>query len=297
MSELRFHTRVALVTGAGRGLGREYALALAMRGAHVFVNDRDDDDGTNPACAVVDEIMSQGGAATASRYELGTRAASESMVGDVLKRCGRLDILISNAAAPPQSDLETTLAVDVRAAVCNVEAAWDAMKAQRYGRIINTSSTVGLFGFDVESRRNAYAAAKLAVVGLTKNVAAVGAAYGIHCNALAPWASTRRMDGESASDRAWRRQTFPPSLVSPAAVFLLHEDCDVTGEVFAVGGGRVARVFIGETAGYRHPQLTPELLRDNFPAVLDMREYTVPRTSAEELAIFARQLRNEDYHE
>jgi NAD(P)-dependent dehydrogenase (short-subunit alcohol dehydrogenase family) len=297
MSELRFHTRVALVTGAGRGLGREYAVALAMRGAHVFVNDRDDVDGTNPACAVVDEIVSQGGVATASRYDLGTRAASDAMVGDALEQCGRLDILINNAAAPPQSDVEPTLAVDVLAAVCNVEAAWDAMKAQRYGRIINTSSTVGLFGFEVESRRNAYATAKLAVVGLTKNVAAVGAAHGIHCNALAPWASTRRMDGSSASDRAWRHRTFPPRLVSPAAVFLVHEDCSVTGEVFAVGGGRVARVFIGETVGYNDPRLTPESLRDNFSAVLDMSEYTVPKTSAEELAIFARQFRNEGSHE
>lgn len=288
-----FAGRVAVITGAGHGLGREYALALAARGARVVVNDlRSEGDGAGGDAAetVVREITAAQGTAVADHHAVGTADAAGGLVATALGSFGRIDVLICSAAVPPQSGADVTIGVDVLGALHTAEAVWPVMKSQGYGRIVTTTSPVGLFGFPAESGRNAYASAKMAMVGLARNLGAMGAAHGIHANAIAPWASTRRMDGMPPDERAWMAWHFPPRLVAPAVLWLAHERCQVNGEVIGAAGGRVARIFIAETRGYHAPDLSVEDLLANAGAVLDAAEYFLPASSDDELALIRTQL-------
>jgi len=296
MAEVRFDGRVAIVTGAGSGLGREYALLLGARGAKVVVNDAGTtSEGTGaspePARAVAAEITERGGAAVADSHTISTPEGGAAIVSAALDRFGRVDILINNAGMARQAafadlsfgDLDDVLSVNLRGVFCVTQPAWRAMRAQGYGRILNTISG-SVFGFP---RSAATAAAKAGLIGLTRALAYEGAETGIRVNALAPVAHTRILaEVPDESFREWVAANCPPRLVAPVAAWLVHEDCPVSGELFTAGGGRTARVFMGVTPGLRAADPTPESVRDGFDSVQRESGYLVPTTAVEELAYF-----------
>lgn len=289
MSELRFDGRVAIVTGAGGGLGREHALLLASRGAKVVVNDLGgavDGSGASagPAEQVVKEIEALGGVAVADTNSVATPEGGEAIVATALEAFGRVDIVINNAGilrdksfpnmAPELVD--AVLDVHLRGAFNVTRPAWIRMKEAGYGRVLMTASNAGILGNFGQSN---YGAAKMGLVGLARVLAQEGLRYGIKVNVLAPLARTR-MTAELLGPIA---DKLDPALVAPVAAWLVHEDCPVTGEIYSAGGGRVARFFIGLTQGYLNPALTPEDVRDHFEQIRDEAGYTVPASAGEEV--------------
>lgn len=279
MADLRFDGRVAVVTGGGRGLGREYALLLASRGAKVVVNDvggsltgEGADDG--PAQQVVDEILAAGGDAVASADSVATADGGEAIVGTALDRYGRIDVLIHNAGNVRRgslkdmsyADFDAVLDVHLRGAFHVVRPAFPVMCAAGYGRVVLTSSIGGLYGNQGVAN---YAAAKAGIIGLTNVVALEGAAEGVTCNAIVPGAVTRMAAGLDTS-------TYPPmdpALVAPTVGWLAHESCTVTGEMFVAIAGRVARAFVAETPGVYRPSWSIEDVAEAADAI---RDDTVP---------------------
>jgi NAD(P)-dependent dehydrogenase (short-subunit alcohol dehydrogenase family) len=282
MNELRFDDRVAIVTGAGRGLGRAYALLLAERGATVVVNDL----GTSmsgsgadeePAGAVAAEVAASGGTALADGHDVSSPANAQALVDATLEQFGRLDIVINNAGVISWADFPDTdddnfgrhLAVHLGGSFLVTRAVWPHLVKQQYGRVVMTTSS-GIFGLPNNS---SYAAAKAGVVGLTRSLATAGAPYDVRVNAIAPAAMTR-MAGPVAPDLGDR---LDPALVAPMAAYLAHETCPVTGEIYAAGAGRFARILLAQTPGYVHPGTpTIEDLADQWPAINDERGFTVP---------------------
>jgi NAD(P)-dependent dehydrogenase (short-subunit alcohol dehydrogenase family) len=289
MSELRFDGRVAIVTGAGGGLGREHALLLASRGAKVVVNDLGGAvDGTGasagPAEQVVKEIEALGGVAVADTSSVATPQGGEAIVATALEAFGQVDIVINNAGilrdksfpnmAPELVD--AVLDVHLRGAFNVTRPAWVRMKEAGYGRVLMTASNAGILGNFGQSN---YGAAKMGLVGLARVLAQEGLRYGIKVNVLAPLARTR-MTAELLGPIA---DKLDPALVAPVAAWLVHEDCPVSGEIYSAGGGRVARFFIGLTQGYVNPALTPEDVRDHFEQIRAETGYTVPTSANEEV--------------
>ena len=290
MTDMRFDDRVAIVTGAGRGLGREHALLLASRGAFVVVNDLGASlDGAgrseDPAAATVKEITDLGGVAVADSNSVTTPEGGEAIVQTALDTFGRVDIVINNAGILRDKTfqnmepelVDAVIDVHLRGAFNVTRPAWHRMKEQGYGRVLNTSSSAGLLGSFGQSN---YGAAKMGLVGLTRVLAAEGARHGIKVNAVAPVALTR-MTEDLVGPMA---DKLDPVLVSPIVAWLVHEDCPVTGEVYSAGGGRIARFFIGLTQGYYNPKLTLEDVRDFFPDIRREDGYVVPRGSEDEIA-------------
>lgn len=276
-TSLDFTDRVAIVTGAGAGLGRSHALELARRGARVVVNDL----GTSVAGvgrssaaaeAVVAEIRSAGGEALASAADVTSPAEVATMVEETLARWGRVDVLINNAgflrdrsfAKQSLEDFRTLLDVHLMGAVICTRSVWETMMRQRYGRVLMTTSAAGLYGHFGQS---AYGAAKLALVGLMNVLRLEGERHDIRVNAIAPAAATR-MVGDAAP--AALRAALPPERVTAAAVFLVGADAP-TGVVIAAGGGSFTRVRIGETAPVRLGRDTADAgqLELAWPAVRD----------------------------
>jgi NAD(P)-dependent dehydrogenase (short-subunit alcohol dehydrogenase family) len=285
VSEHSFEGRVAVVTGAGRGLGRAHALLLAARGARVVVNDLGGSmEGmgadAEPATNVAAEIGAAGGVAIADTNDVSTEAGAHALVDATTSAFGRIDILINNAginrwARFPGVDVESFEAhhaVHVLGSFNTARAAWPHMVEQRYGRIVMTTSA-GIFGL---LGNLAYATAKGAVIGLTRSLTTEGAEHGIKVNAIAPVAWTR-MAGTPGNDREAPPQLVP-ELVAPMVAFLAHEDCPVSGEIYAAGAGRFARVFIAETAGYVDAASEPtiEAVADNWATINDETGYSVP---------------------
>ncbi|MDG2114762.1 MAG: SDR family NAD(P)-dependent oxidoreductase [Actinomycetota bacterium] len=311
MDELRFDGRVALVTGAGGGLGREHALLLASRGAAVVVNDlgsptmggQDHDPG--PAELVVEEIRSAGGTAMANSDSVATREGAEAMVAAALDEFGQLDILINNAGIIRnrtflnigEYEFEPVLDVHVKGAFFVARPAYEHMKSAGYGRIVNTSSGSGLFGSFGQS---AYAAAKAAIYGFTRTLALEGAKYGIQVNAIAPGALTRMTgdvmgdDSATADDLGLAGEDLTaqmgPQQVAPAVVYLAHEACELTGEVLSAAGGRVGRIFMGATRGIYHDDLTLEDVAAGIEQICDEDGYTVPSDVGQEMDLLMRHL-------
>src|SRR4051795_2424665 len=291
MADLGFDGKVAIITGAGGGLGREHALLLASRGAQVVVNDLGggvaggDGGGRGRGETVVKEIEAAGGVAVADGNSVATPEGGEAIVQTALDAFGRVDIVINNAGILRDKTfhnmtpefVDPVLDVHLRAAFWVTKPAWLKMREQGYGRIVNTSSNSGILGNFGQSN---YGAAKMGLVGLTRVLAAEGAKYNIKVNALAPVARTR-MTEDILGPLA---DKLDPKLVSPVVAWLAHEDCPVTGEIYSVGGGRVARFFIGMTEGYYNPELTPEDCRDNFGQIRSEDGYIVPAGPGEEFA-------------
>ena len=267
MADLGFDGKVAIVTGAGGGLGREHALLLAARGARVVVNDlggsvHGDGADRGPAEAVATQIRDLGGEAVAEGSSVATPEGGQAIVDAALEAFGRVDIVVNNAGILRDKAfhnltpdlLDPVIDVHLRGAFHVTRPAWIAMREQGYGRVVNTSSNSGILGNFGQSN---YGAAKMGLVGFTRVLAAEGAKYNIKVNAIAPLARTR-MTEELLGAAA---EKLEPALVSPVVAYLAHEDVPVTGEVYSVGGGRVARFFIGMTHGYTNPSLTVEDVR------------------------------------
>ena len=274
---ITFDEQVAIVTGAGHGLGRQHALALAARGAKVVVNDlggaRDGSgSSTTAAEAVVAEIEAAGGEAMANAANVTDRDAVGQMVADAVEAWGRIDILINNAGIlrdrsfVKMSPEEWTSVIDVHlhgTGICT-QAVWGQMREQSYGRIMVTSSSSGLYGNFGQAN---YGAAKLGVVGMMNTLKAEGAKYDIRVNALAPIAHTRMTDDilpEEAKD------LLNPADVTPGVLFLVSKDAP-NGVILAAGAGGYATAKIYETDGVWLPpeDRTPEGIAAHFDEISD----------------------------
>jgi NAD(P)-dependent dehydrogenase (short-subunit alcohol dehydrogenase family) len=275
MSELRFDNRVAVVTGAGRGLGRAYALLLASRGANVVVNDTGGSlAGTGvdvaPAREVVQQIEAAGGDAVACTETVATPAGGRAIIQAALDQYGRIDILVHNAGTVrraslkemTEQDFDAVLDVHLRGAFHVVRPAFPLMCDAHYGRIVLTSSIGGLYGNQAVAN---YAAAKAGVIGLANVVALEGAADGVLCNVVVPAADSRMADGIDTS----AYPPWGPELVAPVVGWLAHETCCVTGEMLIAIAGRVARAVIAETHGVYRPSWSIEEMGEQLDAIRD----------------------------
>jgi NAD(P)-dependent dehydrogenase (short-subunit alcohol dehydrogenase family) len=291
MADLGFDGKVAIVTGAGGGLGRQHALLLASRGARVVVNDlggsvSGEGADKGPAEAVAEEIRNAGGEAVSDGNSVATPQGGEAIVQTAIDAFGRIDIVVNNAGILRDKTfhnmtpdlLEPVIDVHLKGAFYVTRPAWLKMRDQAYGRVINTSSNSGVIGNFGQSN---YGAAKMGLVGFTRVLAQEGAKYNIKVNAIAPVARTRMT--EEVMGAAVER--LDPELVAPVVAFLAHQDCPVTGEVYSVGGGRVARFFIGMTHGYFKKDLTVEDVRDHLDEIRSEDGYTVPEKPTDEFAL------------
>jgi NAD(P)-dependent dehydrogenase (short-subunit alcohol dehydrogenase family) len=288
---LRLDGRVAVVTGAGRGLGRAYAQLLAARGARVVVNDIGTDlFGTDPseepAREVAAEIVAAGGVAVADTHSVATTDGATAIVDKAVQQFGRVDIIVNNAGTTGKAEfgrltderLATTLASHLLGSLAICRAAWPGLVRQEYGRIVNTTSAVGFFGM---REATAYAAAKMAVYGVTRCLALEGEEHGIRVNAVAPIAETRMARGVYGP----LGPKLAPEQVAAVVALLAHEDCPVNGRVLSAGGGRVAEIFVGASQGYFDPALTPESVHEHVAEVLDRASYAVPADAMAEVEL------------
>ena len=305
---LRFDDRVAVITGAGGGLGREYALLLASRGARIVVNDiggsvTGDGSGSEAATSAVREIQERGGEAIADTSDVATPEGGQAIIDAALDAWERVDIVVNNAGIvrdSPFDDLTMErvaplLDVHLKGAFHVTLPAWKAMREQEYGRIVNTTSAAGILGAKNMSN---YGAAKTGLIGLTRVLAAEGADLGIKVNAIAPIAATRMLthsiSGAGQQDDpaaqavlddlvAQYIQRLDPVLVAPVVAFLAHQDCPVSGEIYTAGAGHVARFFIGRTKGFYNPALSVEDVRDHLDEIRGDSDFTVPGGPADEM--------------
>jgi NAD(P)-dependent dehydrogenase (short-subunit alcohol dehydrogenase family) len=275
MPELRFDDRVAVVTGAGRGLGRAYALLLASRGAKVVVNDpgaavSGEGFDAGPAEEVVQEIKAAGGEAVACTESVATVEGGQAIVQSALDTYGRIDILIHNAgnnrysplAEMSYEDFNAVLDVHLRGAFHVVRSAFPLMTKAGYGRVVLTSSIGGLYGNHQVAN---YASSKAGMIGLSSVIALEGAADGVKSNVIVPGALTRLADGLDTS-------AYPPmgpELTAPVVGYLAHESCAISGEMLVAIAGRVARAFVAETPGVYQPSWTIEQVGERLAEVRD----------------------------
>jgi NAD(P)-dependent dehydrogenase (short-subunit alcohol dehydrogenase family) len=307
-NELRFDDQVAVITGAGGGLGKEYALLLASRGARVLVNDiggsvTGDGSNSEAAQAAAAEIRQLGGEAVADNHSVTSPEGGQAIIDAAQNAWGRVDIVINNAGIvrdAPFEDMtagqfEPLLDVHLRGAFHVTRPAWKVMREQGYGRILNTTSAAGILG---NAGMSNYGSAKTGLIGFTRVLAAEGVDRNIKVNAVAPIAFTRMLthsidSAEQPADAASQAvlddlvnqylKKLDPGLVAPMAAFLTHRDCPVTGEIYTVGAGHVSRFFIGRTKGFYSSELSIEQVRDHLDEIRDEAGYTVPGGPADEM--------------
>ena len=276
---ISFDGRVAIVTGAGAGLGRSHALALAARGAKVVVNDLGGAvDGTGGSASAADrvvaEITAAGGTAIANHDSVASAAGAASMVDQALKAFGRVDILINNAgilrdktfAKMELKDFEAVVAVHFLGSAYATKAAWPAMQEKNYGRVVMTTSAAGLFGNFGQTN---YAAAKMAVVGLMNALKLEGAKNGILVNTIAPVATTRMTETLLPPEML---PFLKPEFVSAAVLYLCSEACSASGQIISAGAGYYAGVRMEEAEGVRfdpNAAVTPDMIAANFARITD----------------------------
>ena len=301
MSDIRYDGRVAIITGAGGGLGKTYALMLAKRGAKVVVNDlggRPDGTGagTSMADAVVKEIQEARGEAIANYDSVSTLQAGEAITKAALDAFGRVDIVINNAgilrdktfAKMTPADLEAVLDVHVKGAFYTSIPAFRVMKENNYGRIVFTASAAGIFGNFGQTN---YGAAKMALVGLSNVLSLEGAKNNIKTNVIAPIAKTR-MTEQLLGPLA---EHVKPELVTPLVAYLCSEQCELSHEVFSVGGGRYARIFVGLAKGWNAGKgnvPSPEDVRDHMDVIRDTNGYIIPANIGDEMRLLLEALKS-----
>ena len=277
MADIRFDGKVAIVTGAGGGLGRQHALELARRGAKVVVNDLggsvDGSGGSSAAAdAVVAEIKAAGGEAIANGSSVTDDAGVANMIKQTMDQWGRVDILVNNAgilrdktfAKMDISDFELVLNVHLMGTVKPTKAVWEIMREQNYGRIVCTTSSSGLYGNFGQSN---YGAAKLAVIGFMNTLRLEGQKNNIHVNAIAPVAATRMTENLMPPQVLER---LKPEYVTPGVVYLCSEEAP-TGAILTAGAGAFALARIYETEGVYLGEggLSVEEVRDNWAKITD----------------------------
>ncbi len=284
--------RVAIVTGAGAGLGRSHAIALARYGAKVVVNDLGaavDGTGGSPerASEVVDEIRRQGGIAVAEHSSVATPEGGAAIVQRALDEWGRVDIVVNNAgnlelasfAKLDVREIDKLFDVHLGGAFYVTQPAYRSMLERRSGSIIFTISGLATFG---NLGASTYSAAKGGILGLMNTLKLEAARHGIRVNAIAPMAQTRMGDDANLYAEVSRR-AGSPDLVSPAVVYLASDLCELTGEVWSIGSGSVARLFTGRTAGiFKHPDtegdLTAEDIAQSVDLIRDTTSFTMPES-------------------
>jgi NAD(P)-dependent dehydrogenase (short-subunit alcohol dehydrogenase family) len=294
MSEIRFDGKVAVITGAGGGLGKTYALQLASRGCKVVVNDLGGKaDGTGASSSMADqtvkEIQEAGGEAVANYDSVATPEGGKGIIKAATDHFGRVDVVINNAGIlrdktfaklePP--DLEAVVDVHLKGAFFVTQPAFAHMKEQGYGRILFTASNAGILGNFGQTN---YGAAKMGLVGLCNVLSLEGAKYNIKCNVIAPVARTRLTEqllGPLA-------QTLDPECVTPLVTYLVSDQCDYTHSIWSVGGGRYARMFVGLTPGWfagKGAKPSPEQVRDHMSEIRDTSKYIIPESIADEMKL------------
>lgn len=304
MLPITFDDQVVIVTGAGQGLGRAYALEFGRRGARVVVNDVGGSDGRQgpSADAVVREIDSAGGTAVASHDTVATPEGGRAIVDRALESFGTVDAVIHNAGVwrhkyypemtPDQ--LDPVLDVHLRGAFFVTQPAWPIMQAKNYGRIVLTSSSTGAFGRVAGSN---YAAAKAAMLGLGRALSLEGAEHGIKTNCILPIAPFGDRGPapaaltEQLNNAGLPPQDAGPELVTPMAIYLASRACEVTGEAFSAGGRRFGRVFVAVADGWLSPPdscPTAEDIAAHLPEIEDQSSYAIPPTSLAELSVIGR---------
>ena len=278
MSDVRFDDRVAIVTGAGGGLGRSHALLLASRGAKVVVNDlgggRDGEGNPSSEMAnkVVEEIKAAGGEAIADAHGVDTAEGGEAMVKAALDAWGKVDIVIANAGILrdrafhnlTEEDWDKIFAVHVKGSFNVIQPAFRVMRQNNYGRIIVTTSNAGLYGNFGQAN---YSSAKTAVLGFASTLELEGAKYNVKANVIAPVAASRLTEDVMPPQVLER---LKPELVSPVVAYLVSEECNVSGNIFTAGGGYVGRAAIVESKGAIFPDISIEAVRDSFAKITDM---------------------------
>ncbi|BDU00037.1 SDR family NAD(P)-dependent oxidoreductase [Nocardia sputorum] len=294
MATLDFSDRVVIVTGAGRGIGRANALLLASRGAAVVVGDlgaRADGsgvEGDDPAAAVVDEITAAGGKAVACTADVSTEEGARALVDAAVSSFGALNAVVNNAgivrAAPfrevPDEEYQRHLNVHYFGAMRLCRAAWPHLLEAAAPRVVNTISQAMLGNPGMSH----YGGSKGALFGLTRNLALEGLEAGIKVNAIAPGASTRML--EAAADTLtpeimdYMRTAMLPEHIAPVVAYLVHPDCQVTGEVFNVAGGIVNRLALVNTVGIHDPSLTVETVAEQFEQIMAITPQAVPQVVA-----------------
>jgi len=276
---IRFDGRVAIVTGAGQGLGRRYALDLAARGAFVVVNDVGSSasgEGSSPdaAMAVADEIRRSGGRAIANSASVATAAGARDLVGAALSGFGTVDILINNAGISrdrrfvdmTEEDFRALLDVHVLGAFHCSKAVWPLMMSRKYGRIVMTTSASGLYGMETHAN---YSTVKAALVGLTHALSLEGRPDHILVNAVSPMARTRMSEAFLTPEM---KERLDPAWVSALVLWYCAEQCELSDEIVHCGMGYFAKVAMVEAQGHvvDGPVVTPEYVRDHFRLIADL---------------------------
>ncbi|HEY2750641.1 SDR family NAD(P)-dependent oxidoreductase [Phenylobacterium sp.] len=298
MSDIRFDGKVAIVTGAGGGLGRQHALELARRGAKVVVNDLGGSvdgsgGGSDAANAVVDEIKALGGEAIANGSSVTDDAGVTLMVKHAMDAWGRIDVLVANAGVLRDktfskmeiADFEFVLNVHLMGTVKPAKAVWEIMREQNYGRIVCTTSSSGLYGNFGQSN---YGAAKLGIIGLMNTLKLEGQKNNIHVNAVAPVAATRMTENLMPPAILER---LKPEYVTPGVVFLCSEDAP-TGCILTAGAGAFALSHIVETEGVYLGEggLSVEEVRDSWAKIIDPAGQQAYQAGGEQSAKFFRKM-------
>lgn len=301
LNEVTLAGRIAIVTGAGGGLGRQHALLLARRGAAVVVNDVGgpvDAPGESHSSAdqVVQEIRQAGGSAVPSGASVADPDQAVEILEIALREFGRVDILVNNAGIVrdrtflkmSREEFLSVLDVHLTGAFNVTQPVFRKMREQGYGRIVHTSSTSGLFGNFGQSN---YAAAKMGLLGLSRVLAIEGAKFNVSSNVVIPSAATRMTQGLFGQDES----LFAPSLVSPMVAFLASDECTFSGDIFKAGGGHLARVFIAETDGIvrRPSEVTIEEIREHIDEIRSTAHYFLPESSEDEYQRVVKMLRQD----